>query len=184
MENFHIQLIGYISIVFHFLAFYEQKEQKKFLIFNILSILFLTTHFYFLNAFNAVFIMGISFFINVFSFLTLKISKNKIIKNLKTFIILLTPLLGVINFYHINNGIYGILPAIASIFSATAVLQTDLLKSKIIIFGSLICWFIYSVIINSIPGILYDIVGFVALTYSLKIMLNEKKSIKNQKEKI
>lgn len=180
MENIYIQLIGYISVIFHFFAFYEQKEQRTFLLFNISSIFLLSTHFYYLNALNAVFIMGISFLINIFSILTLKISENIRIKKIKFYIILLTPLLGIMNFYHINNGLYGILPAIGSIFSAAAVLQTDLFKSKIIIFGSVICWAAYSIIIHSIPGILYDVIGFSALSYSLYLMKKNQKIIKSE----
>jgi hypothetical protein len=167
MGTIEIQLIGYISVIFHFLAFFEQKKQYNFLLFNLISIFLLTTHFYYLNALNAVFVMTISFFINLFSILIFKYNHKKLIINIKKTIIVLTPFLGLINFYFLNNGNYSILPSVGSIFAAIAALQTNLLKSKYILYGSVFCWGTYSFLVGSIPGVFYDIIGFSALTFSI-----------------
>jgi len=61
----------------------------------------------------------------------------------------------------------GILPCISLIFIAYADLQSNIIKMKTIYYGSAVSWLIYAIYINSMPAIIYDLIGITILTYSI-----------------
>lgn len=158
----YYDVIGYISIIFSIIRFLsEDKNKTRF--FGMLSTGFLAFNLYFYNGLNGVFVSVISFITKLLS-LKIKEEKLRILKYLSPFIAL------IFYMYFNDEGIVGILPAISLIFIIFADLQTDILKMKLIYFGSAFSWLIYRIVINSIPAILFDVVGIIILTYiSIKI---------------
>lgn len=167
----YYDIVGYISIIFSILAFLsEDKTKSRF--YGMISTILLAFNIYFYNGFNGVFVSFISF---VTKLLSLKIDEEKL--NILKYS---SPFIAILFFFNFNNeGILGILPAMSLIFIIFADLQKDILRMKIIYFGSAISWLIYRIVINSIPAIIFDVVGIIILFYvSIKIY-KERKNKKN-----
>lgn len=136
-------------------------------IYGAISTFLFGTSIYFYNGINGVIVSIISFFTKILSFYI----KEKYIKYIKYFSFII-PLL---YFFIFTKNNYEILPAISLVFIILADFQNEILKMKYYYYGSNISWLIYSILLNSLPGILYDIFGFIILTYSIykiKIKLN------------
>lgn len=169
----YYDVVGYISIIFSILAFLsENKTKSRF--YGMISTILLAFNLYFYNGMNGVFVSVISFLTKL---LSLKIEEEKL--NILKYS---SPFIAFIFFFYFNEeGILGILPAISLIFIIFADLQKDVLKMKIIYFGSAISWLIYRIVINSIPAIIFDVVGIIILSYVSIKLYKERKKLKNNK---
>lgn len=148
-------LFGYASIVFTLFAFYSIKR-KNMLWLGLISTLLFGISIYFYGGING-------FFVSIFS-VFLKIAglygNEKIAKKMKIISILIA-----FGFFAVfsNEGLVGILPAASLIFISMADMQRDIIKMKYIYFGSVFCWLTYGIVLGSLPAILFDIVGAIAL---------------------
>jgi hypothetical protein len=160
-------LIGYISIFFSVFSFIS-KDKDNILKFGLLSTILFGISISFYSGFNGLFVSIISASVKILSLLYNCQKFNFVLK-------ILAPIISLIFFIFFNNeGIIGILPAIALLFIITADCQENILKMKFLYYGSVLSWLIYGIVLHSIPAILYDILGFIVLTYSIyKILLNE-----------
>jgi hypothetical protein len=157
--NLYIDLIGYIAIVFSIISFLS-KDKVKMRLNGAISTLLFGISIYFYNGVNGLFVSIVSFSIKILS-LNIKEEKLKSIK-------IIMPFVALFFFFFFNKeGLVGILPAISLIFIAFADIQKDILKMKIIYYGSAFSWLIYGIILGSIPAIIFDIIGIITLTISI-----------------
>lgn len=154
-----LDLCGYIAIIFSILAFLSKNTNKMRINGMISTFLFWISIAYY-NGFNGL-------FVNIISFLTKLLSiyiKEKKLMYLKYS----SPLIAFIFYYFFNTeGLIGLLPTISLIFIIFADLQSDILKMKIIYYGSAFSWLLYGIFLKSIPAILFDIFGIMTITYSI-----------------
>lgn len=154
-----IDLIGYISIIFSFLAFLSHK--KNIMRFNgMIATLLFGISIYFYNGLNGLFVSFVSFCTKLLS-IYFKEEKINFLKYLSF------PISIIFYLYFNKEGLIGLLPALSLIFIIIADLQKDIIKMKFIYFGSAFCWLFYGILLNSIPAILFDIVGILTLSYSI-----------------
>lgn len=66
-----------------------------------------------------------------------------------------------------QEGWYGLLLATSMIFIVLADLQPCVMRMKYYYYGSAFCWLGYGIAIGSMAAILYDVIGIMALSYSL-----------------
>ena len=156
---FYYDLIGYISIFFSILAFLA-KDKKSMRTNGLISAFLFGISIYGYNGYNGLFVSAVSVFVKL---LSLKYNEDKL------FSLKVIAIPAAIIFYFIFNteGLYGLLPAISLVFIILADIQKDLLKMKIIYYGSAFAWLFYAISINSTPAIIYDVIGIFALTYSI-----------------
>lgn len=160
-------LIGYSSIYFLVLSFIS-KERSKILKFGLLSTVLFGISISYYSGINGLFVSIISASVKILSLLYSCKKLNIVFK-------ISAPIISLIFFLFFNNeGLFGILPAIALLFIIAADSQENILKMKFLYYGSICSWLIYGIVLNSIPAILYDVLGFIALTYSIyNILLNK-----------
>ena len=151
--------LGYLSIVFAIFAFLTHDKVKMRFNGAISTLLFAISIFSY-GGINGAFVSIISVITKA---LSLKYDEEKLII-LKY---LSFPISILFYFYFNEEGYIGLLPAISLIFIIFADIQKDIIKMKIIYYGSAISWLIYAILLNSIPAIIYDIVGLTTLTYSI-----------------
>lgn len=159
-------LIGFTSIIFSFLAF-NSSDKQQMRLFGLISTTLFGIAIYFYGGVNGLFVTLISIIIKL---LALTYKEDKLI-----FIKRISPLIALVFFIFFNpEGWVGIFPAISLIFIAIADTQNTAIKMKYWYYGSAICWLIYAIIIESIPAIIYDIVGISTITYAIyKIKINK-----------
>ena len=164
----HFDILGYIAIILSLIAFLV-KDVQKMRIYGGLSTLLFGINVYFYNGINGLFVCLISFLSKV---LTYYIKDEKIINVIKYSL----PVMAFIFYFNFNNegSIIALLPTISLIFIVLADIQKDILKMKMWYFGSAFCWLFYGISINSIPAILFDILGILTLFYSVFEILKER----------
>lgn len=155
----YYDIIGYISIIFSILAFLA-KDKESMRRNGLISAFLFGISIYGYNGYNGLFVSSISVFVKL---LSLKYDEDKLF-SLKVIAI---PLAVIFYFMFNTEGMYGLLPAISLVFIILADIQKDLIKMKIIYYGSAFAWLLYAISINSLPAIIYDVVGIIALTYSI-----------------
>jgi hypothetical protein len=150
-------------------------------LFGGVSTLFFGANIFFYNGINGLFVCLISF---ISKLLTYFVKNRKIINIIKYSL----PLLAFLFYFNFNNeGTFvALLPTISLVFIVLADTQKDILKMKLWYYGSAFCWLFYGIAINSIPAILFDVVGIIILTYSVfEIIKNRHISIlEMEKEKL
>lgn len=163
---FVYDIIGYIAIIFHLLAFLANSKNSMRLN-GMISSAFFSISIFFYNGINGFFVSIISFITKLLSFF---IHEDKL--NILKYS---SPIIAFFFFYFINEeGIIGILPAVSLIFIIIADLQKDIIKMKYIYYGSVFCWLLYGIFLNSIPAVLFDLFGFFTLTYSIYKLKKER----------
>lgn len=158
-------LIGYAAIIFSVLAFLTntKNNMRKY---GIISTILFGISIYAYQGFNGLFVTIISL---ITKLLSIKFNEEKLF-----FLKLLSPFLAVCFYFLFNKeGLSGLLPALSMIFIIFADLQEDIIKMKIIYYGSAFCWLFYGIVLGSIPAILFDIFGILALTYSIFKLKNK-----------
>ena len=158
MEKFLFEALGYFAILLGVISF-TQENREKMLIFNIFSTLFYGINILYYNGYTGAILSFISIIIMIISF------KYKHKLNYKFHLI--SPILAIIVFLIIDEGIVGLLPAIGTFFSTLANLQKNILYMKYIFYGSATSWLIYGIYLGSVPAILLDVAGIIALTYGI-----------------
>lgn len=152
--------IGYLSILFSLCAFIS-KDRSNILKFGILSTVLFGISISFYSGFNGLFVSSISAIIKIISLMYQNQKVSFILK-------ISAPIISLIFYVFFNNeGIVGILPSIALLFIIIADTQDNILKMKFLYYGSVFSWLIYGIMLNSIPAILYDVLGFIVLSYSI-----------------
>jgi len=167
----YFEIIGYLAIVFSVIARLSiTKTNMRF--YGAISAALFGVSIYSYGGINGAFVSIISV---ITKLLSLKFKENTL-KPLK----FSSPFIAFIFFFVFNEeGLVGILPAISLIFIIFADLQESPLRMKYIYFGSAICWFIYAIIIGSIPAILFDIIGISTLSYGI-IKIKREDAVKQQ----
>lgn len=154
-------LIGYLAILLNLIGFLVHSSQKM-RVFGILSTGTFGINIYFYNGLNGLFISSVSIFIKILSFF---VNDENKLKKVRYFI----PVLGFIFYYFFNKeGLVGLLPTLSLFFIILADIKDDPIEMKKIYYGSTICWLLYGIILGSIPAIIFDLVGIIALTISIK----------------
>lgn len=152
-------ILGYLSVFFSLLAFLSENKQKIRL-YGIFSIILFGISIYGYQGYNGAFVAAVSFISKVLAYF---IKEEKL-----SFLKYIAPVLSVIFFIIFNKeGFIGILPAVSLIFIIYGDIQKDVLKMKIIYYGSVFSWLFYAICLNSITAIIYDILGFLILSYSI-----------------
>lgn len=154
-----VDLIGYCAIVFGVLAFLNEERQKMLLL-NALSTL--------AYGINVLFYEGLTgAILSFFSFTIILISLRKN-ERLNKNLTILAPVVGILTFVFLAEGWVGFFPALGIFFATWANLQKEILKMKYIFYGSATSWLIFGLLIGSIPAILLDVFGLIALTYGIR----------------
>lgn len=154
-----IDIIGYIAIVLSVIGF-ASKDTINMRIYGMFSTLLFGISIYFYNGVNGLFVSVISFFTKWLSFYF----PEKYLMILK----FLSPIIALIYFLYFNKeGLIGLLPSLSLIFIIVADLQKNIVNMKIIYYGSIVCWLWYGIVLDSIPAILFDVFGFIFLTYGI-----------------
>jgi len=153
--------LGYGSLVAHLLAF-SSRSTHAMLKLNILSTFLLGLSMIPFGGYNGASMSFVSVASKISGIAGLGTHIKEWHKGLFGF------LLGMGYFLFFNQeGWYGILPALSMIFIVLADLQLSVVRMKYYYYGSAFCWLGYGIAIGSMAAILYDVIGIVALSYSL-----------------
>lgn len=151
-------ILGLLAIIFTFFAFYT-KDKQSMRLYGLISTAFFGISIYFYGGVNGLFVTMVSIAIKI---LALSYEESKI-----QFIQKTSPIIALVFFFFFNSeGLIGILPAVSLIFIVIADTQETINKMKLWYFGSAFCWLFYAIVLNSIPAIIYDVIGIATLTYS------------------
>lgn len=153
--------LGYGSLIAHLFAF-SSRSTHTMLKLNMLSTFLLGLSMIPFGGYNGA---SMSFF-SVFSKISGLLGFGTQIKESHKGLLGFTLGVGYFVFFN-QEGWYGILPALSMVFIVLADLQKNVITMKYYYYGSAICWLSYGVAIESMAAILYDIIGIVALSYSL-----------------
>lgn len=153
--------LGYGSLIAHLFAF-SSRSTHTMLKLNILSTFLLGLSMIPFGGYNGASMSFVSVFSKISGLLGYGTQIKESHKGVVGF------MLGVGYFIFFNQeGWYGLLPALSMVFIVLADLQKNVITMKYYYYGSAICWLSYGVAIDSMAAILYDIIGIVALSYSL-----------------
>jgi len=159
-EAIFYDIIGHLATAFSFFSFLSVSTNRMRSLGMISAILFgLSIYSY--GGINGVFVTLISVIVKIISIQT---SHSKVLLSVRVIGFFMSIL-----FYlsMSEGGIAGALPAASLIFIIMADTQSDIKKMKMWYYGSASCWLAYAISINSVPAIIYDVVGILTLTYSL-----------------
>jgi hypothetical protein len=172
-EYIILETMGYLSIIFHLISFLS-KNKKTMLFTGMISVFLLSMTFFNHFALMGLFLTLISLFSKILNLFLKNTFLKKYDKNLKYIIFGLSILIFFILFP--IEGYRVVFPIFGMVFVLIADNQKNIINMKKIYYGSALSWITYAILINSYPAIIYDIIGIIALTYSI---FNLKKSIKN-----
>lgn len=153
------QSIGFVALIFVFLAFKETQDRKLIIYLAIGSWIW-WLHFSALGLYAAA---GINFFDVFKNLIALKWKKNNY---WITFFITSYVLIGVWT-YHYTNQIYSFLPTITSILWVLWVLYFRWIRMRLFLISTLFIWFIYNYIGWSIAWMVSDIALIIAMIYGI-----------------
>ena len=155
----HFDTIGYLAIVFSVLAFIS-KEKQQMRVHGGISTLLFGTSIYFYQGFNGFFVTIVSLISKILSYY---IDEKKLEK-----VKYLSFGVSIVFYLFFNTeGYSGIFPSLSLVFIVFADMQSDIMKMKYWYYGSAFSWLIYGIILNSLPAIIFDVIGILALTYSI-----------------
>ncbi len=153
--------LGYGSIIAHLLAF-SSRNTHTMLKFNMLSTFFLGLSLIPFGAYCGTWMSFLSVMSKMSAFFGVGCDMKEFKKGLIGFF------LGLLYFFFFNDeGWFGILPAVSMIFIVLADLQRNVVYMKYYYYGSAFCWLTYGIFIGSLAAILYDVLGILALSYSV-----------------
>ena len=162
------EFFGFIGIIFNLLGF-AQTDLKKSLVLNIIAISLFVLNMYFIGVSHGavlVAVLGLSLSITSLALLNYPAIKDFIIK--------LSPLIMVCILVLLGFNIQNLIAAFGFLFSTLAKMQKDILWMKFIYILSCLVWLSLGIYIGSPSMILSDIVGFIALIYSIRKIMGEK----------
>ena len=160
------EIIGYIGVIFSIISFSSHKT-KNIRAYGILAITFFMISVYGNGGMNGAFVSLVSLVVKILAYF---VEETKL-RSLK----IITPFIAVFFYLVINEeGIIGILPAIALVITAFADLQREPIRMKEIYVLALIPWLIYAINLESTSAILYEALGIVILLYTIYVLKNKK----------
>jgi len=166
-----MDLLGYIAIVFSVAAFLDTNINRM-RIFGMISTFLFGISIYFYKGLNGLFVSFISFFTKLLGFY--------INENQTRIITYLSPIPAFILYFYFNEkGWVGALPALSLIFIIIADMQKDIVKMKMVYYGSATCWLTYGFMLGSLPAIIFDIFGIISITLGIYITLKKRKRKRN-----
>jgi len=169
MYNILFDIIWYLAVVFSILAFIT-NSRKRMLIYWILS-----TFLFGISIFNYGWYdwLSISLISIIIKLLSLYVKDRYLI-----YIRLLLLFVAIVLFFFLPEWIEGILPVMSLFFIIMADTQKDVLYMKYWYYGSNLLWLSYGIILFSIPAILFDVLGFMSITYWIYKIKVDRKSLK------
>lgn len=162
------QIIGFIG--FFFLGISNlQKDRKKIIIFQIISSIFFSVHYFLINALTA----SILNIIGIFRGLTFyNINRDKKLNNIYlSLYIMLYIIIGTLTY----DTIFSILPVIAYILFTISIFNKNEFKLKVYNIFVSSTWIIYDIIYSSYAGIVSDTLMIITTIFGLLILKKDKK---------
>lgn len=149
------QIFIIISYAFLFSTF-QVKERKKVLIYNLFSQFAMALSYLLLGAYSGAVISGVSIVRNII-FLRSKDVSNKKITKKEMIILIILLILSLITGIITYDGVFSLLPIIATMLYTYAIIQKDLLIYKYLEFPIGMMYIIYNIYVSSIFGIILEL---------------------------
>lgn len=150
------QIFIIISYAFLFITF-QDKERKKVLINNLFSQIAMASSYLLLGAYSGAVTSGVSITRNIIFLCSKDINNNKKITKKEMIILFILLNLSLITGIITYDGIFSLLPVIATMLYTYAIIQKDLLIYKYLEFPIGIMYIIYNIYVSSIFGILLEL---------------------------
>jgi len=161
------EIAGYLALVFGLLSF-SSRDATKIRIHGFVASALFAVNFYYHDGLNGAFVSAISAVSKILS-LTLTTRQLTIVK-------VMSPFLALLFFMKFNtNGLAGLLPALILVIVVFTDARQDLLEMKILHAVMIGIWTIYSIVIWSVPAMLFDIACLGMLLYGILSIRRERK---------
>lgn len=164
MFHIAIQIIGLIAFIISLVAYHKDKKEKI-LLYMILSSLLNLIHYLLLGAYSGCVTKLISVIRDSFIILKQKYKNSILSSNIFLIVFLIIYLITTILTY---NGIWSILPVIASSIYIVCIWNGNPLTIKEAAFFCYFLWLSYNIFVFSIAGIISNIVSIISTLIAIK----------------